>query len=62
MIPINDIMTTFSTEATLKRIEKVKDGFKVVLLCHLDIISKGILQQYIAKRQMEIISELKKDA
>ncbi|WP_373002844.1 diguanylate cyclase domain-containing protein [Sulfurimonas sp.] len=61
-IPINEIVTTFSTEATVKKIEKIKDGFKVVLLCHLDSINKAILQQYIAKRQMEIISELKRDS
>jgi diguanylate cyclase (GGDEF)-like protein len=62
VIPIDGIMTTFSTEATVKKIDKVKDGFKVVLLCHLDGINKGILQQYIAKRQMEIISELKRES
>ena len=62
MIPIDDIITTCSTEATVKKVEKVKDGFKVVLLCHLDGINKAILQQYIAKRQMEIISELKRNS
>ena len=62
MIKVDEIVTTFVTEATVKRIEKVKDAFKVVLLCHLDGINKGILQQYIAKRQMEIISELKRDS
>ena len=62
MLPINDITTTLATEATIKKIEKIKDGFKVVILCHLDAINKGILQQYISKRQMEIIGELKKES
>ncbi|WP_373036323.1 GGDEF domain-containing protein [Sulfurimonas sp.] len=62
MLPVNEITTTFATEATIKKIEKIKNGFKVVVLCHLDAINKGILKQYIAKRQMEIIHELKRDS
>ncbi|EDZ62078.1 protein containing GGDEF domain [Sulfurimonas gotlandica GD1] len=60
MLPVDDITTSFITEATVKKIEKVKDGFKIVVLCHLDGINKGILKQYIANRQMKIIHELRK--
>nr|WP_321268557.1 GGDEF domain-containing protein [uncultured Sulfurimonas sp.] len=56
---INNIMTSFISETTVKKIEKLKSGFKIILLCHLDNSNKNLIKEYIAKRQIAIINELK---
>jgi len=44
-----------SSEATIIRIEKLEDGYKMVLLSHFDEENGKRISQYISKVQMEII-------
>lgn len=52
----------FTTTATVQKIKNFEDGYKIVLMCHLDNKSKNLLSSYIAKRQMDIIKEMKSKA
>lgn len=62
IIDLDVHLKSFSTNATITKIDKTKDGYKIVLYCLADDNNKNILTDYIAKRQMEIIRELQKKA
>ena len=57
LLAISDIQVSCSTNATVTRIDKVADGYKMVLLCHFDNDNKEILTNYIAKHQMDIVRD-----
>ena len=57
-LPIEEKLEYFTSEATIENIQKIKDYYKIVLLCHFDSVNKSILQNYIAHRQMQIIHKL----
>lgn len=59
MLSIDNIIELFNTEATIYKVQKIKDAHRLVLLCHLDAAEKNLLQKYIANRQMEVIYEIK---
>lgn len=52
----------FTTTATVQKIQNYEGGYKIVLMCHLDSKSKKLLSSYIAKRQMDVIKEMKSKA
>jgi len=56
--PVEEKLEYFTSEATIENIQKIKDYYKIVLLCHFDGVNKNILKNYIAKRQIEIIHAL----
>ncbi len=60
MTDLDEHLESFSTNATITKIDKVKNGYKLLLYCLLNDKNKNILTDYIAKRQMEIIRELQK--
>lgn len=49
----------FTTTATVQKLQNYADEYKVVLMCHLDSRNKVFLSNYIAKRQRDIIKEMK---
>lgn len=49
------ILESCSANATIIRIEKIDDGYKMVLLCHFDTKNEEKISKYISKEQMEII-------
>jgi diguanylate cyclase (GGDEF)-like protein len=55
MLSISGTLKQCNTNATITRIEKTYNGYKMVLLCHLDSDNKNILETYISKQQIEII-------
>ena len=55
LLPISDIPVSCSTNATVTRVNKVTDGYTMVLLCHFDGENKEVLTNYIAKHQMDIV-------
>jgi len=59
LLPISDSLKSCCTNATIIRINKIKNAYKMVLLCHFDSENKEILNKYIAKHQMEIIHKFK---
>ncbi len=59
LLPISEVSEPFSTNATIIRIDKISDGYKMVLFCHLDTKNKDILTKYISKVQLELIKEFK---
>ena len=58
LLPIVEIAQSCVTNATITRIDKVPNGYKMVLLCHFDESSKDLLVKYINKQQMEIIKNI----
>ncbi len=62
MLNIENNIELFHTSATVQKIEKMKDTYKVVLFCHLNSESETLLHRYIAKRQIEIINEMRNKA
>ncbi|MDO8454393.1 MAG: diguanylate cyclase, partial [Sulfurimonas sp.] len=59
MLNMENSIELFTTSATVQKIEKIKDTYKVVLLCHLNSESGALLHHYIVKRQIEIINEMR---
>ena len=55
---IENLVKPFNTHANIERIEKVKEGFKIVLACNFDTVNKKLLSDYLAHRQREVIQEL----
>ncbi len=49
----------FHSNAVVYRVEKIKGVYKVVVVCQAESENIKLLNNYIAKRQMEIIKELK---
>ena len=60
MLPVSDISVSCSTNATITRINKVANGYVMVLLCHFNDEEKDILTKYISKHQMDIIQNIKR--
>ena len=59
LLPKLDYTEPCATNATITRIDKVRGGYKIVLLCHLDHENRELLSNYISKHQMDIIQNLK---
>ena len=60
LLPLSDMTTSCSTNATVTRISKVANGYVMVLLCHFDDKNKEIITDYISKQQMEILRNFQK--
>lgn len=59
LLPISDLFESCSANATIIRIDKIKDAYKMILLCHFDYENRQVLKEYISKHQMEIINSFK---
>ena len=55
LLPISNEFESCSTNATITRIEKISNGYKIVLLCHFNKKNKEKFQRYISENQMKII-------
>ncbi|MFA6191219.1 MAG: GGDEF domain-containing protein [Sulfurimonas sp.] len=62
MLNLENNIELFHTSATVQKIKTIEDNYKVVLLCHLSSESRALLHRYIAKRQIEIINEMRNKA
>lgn len=58
LLPITDVPQSSVTNATITRIDKIPNGYKMVFLCHFDDSTQELLSRYIAKQQMEIIKSI----
>ena len=59
MLHLQEEVQEFHSNATVYRVEKMKDFYKIVILCQIDAENLKLLNNYIAMRQIEIIQELK---
>jgi len=59
LLPISDLFESCHTNATIITITKIKDAYKMVLLCHLDLENSEVLTKYISIQQIKIIHEFK---
>ncbi len=58
LLPILDIVEPCNSMASITRIESFEDGYKMVLLCHLDDKNKKLVNDYVFKCQMQTIKKL----
>ena len=56
---LQDEVQEFHSNATVYRVEKTKDFYKIVMMFQVDTENFKLLNNYIAMRQMQIIQELK---
>lgn len=56
---LQDEVQEFHSNATVYRVEKTKDFYKIVMMFQVDTENFKLLNKYIAMRQMQIIQELK---
>ncbi len=59
MLHLQELVEEFHSNATVYRVEKMKDFYKIVVLLQVDTENLQLLNNYIATRQIEIIQELK---
>ena len=59
VLPISDLLESCHTNATIVRINKIKNAYKMVLLCHLDFENSQILTDYISNEQRNIMHKFK---
>lgn len=57
LLPISDVVESCSFNASIIRIDTLKDGYKMVLLCHFDTQNGELLNKYIAKCQIAIVKK-----
>lgn len=55
LLPVANGFYSCKTNATITRVSKSPNGYKMVLLCHLDDSSADELSKYIAEQQIKII-------
>lgn len=58
LLPLGDDIVSCKTNATITKISSTPNGYKMVLLCHLDDATEKVLTKYILKKQMDIIHTL----
>jgi hypothetical protein len=59
LLPISGIAEPFSTNATIIRIDKIHNGYKIVLYLQSDAKNEKVLKDYIAKLQLDVIKRVK---
>jgi len=58
LLPIEENEYHIAIDAIITKIEKILDGYKMVLVCNYVTKDQVIIEKYMARRQHEIIKEI----